>query len=358
MQGVNLGNKTIKHAVFVPVYNISVSSDIVNTTIFDDYTFVRSNCILDKYGNYIFSKDHFARQLTQDITDWHPEKSTFFPCANIVLVKEIENVDTDEENHRVAIEIKKEIDNIILALRLTSKGFCQVNNCYILSGVHSRCQQLDVTSKLENIVVPHQTATGKLVREDIYKLDKYILNNAIVTYNMLKSMKAEVFVPTTYFNKYYDSLTPHERIIQMAVAFESSMLAGSTDELNYRMVLRTSAIFGRNVEDLLKLFYSVRSHIIHNGNIGKNKGYKDILKKLKKVTGIESEDETELLFYFVKDHIEPILREVLYKSFKILAETELNDFEALTKELDKFILKQVTKDTFELRIENNELNNN
>lgn len=349
-----MNNKVIKHAVFVPIYNISISSDIINTTVFDGYTFVKSNYILDKYGNYIFPHDHFARQFLQDIIDRHPEKSIFFPGANIVLVKEIENIDTDEENHRVAIEIKKEINNIILALRLTAKGLCQVNNCYILSGEHSRCQQLGVTSKLENIVVSHRTATGRLVGEDIYKLDIDILNNAIVTYNMLKSMKAEVFVPTTYFNKYYDSLTPHERIIQMAVVFESSILAGSANELNYRMMLRTSAILGRNVEDLLKLFYSVRSHIIHNGSIGKNKGYKDILKKLKKITRIEREDETELLFYFVKDYIEPILREVLYKSFKILAETELNNFEALTKELDKFILKQVTKETFGLGIENNE----
>jgi len=227
-----LDNKIIKHAVFIPIYNINVTSDIVNTAVFDSYTFVRSNRISDKYGNYIFPHDHFARQFMQDITDWHPEKSTFFPCANIVLVKEIENVDTDEENHKIAIEIKREINNIIFALRLTAKGLCQVNNCYILSSEHSRCQQLGVTSKLENIIISHRTATGRLVREDIYKLDRDTLNNAIATYNMLQSMKAEVFTSTTYFNKYYDSLTPHERIIQMAVAFESSMLAGSTDELN------------------------------------------------------------------------------------------------------------------------------
>ncbi len=349
-----MNNKTIKHAVFVPVYNISVSCDIVNTAVFDDYTFVRSNRILDRYGSYILSHDHFARQFLQDIADWHPEKSIFFPCANLVLVKEVENIDTDEDNRKTAIAIKKEINNIMLALRLSNKGLCQINNGYMLSCDHSSCQQFGASSKLENIVAIHQTVTGGWVRENDYELNKEVLSNAISTYNMLKTMKAKVFVPTTYFNKYYDSLTPYERIIQTAIIFESSILAGYTDELNYRMMLRTSAILGRNVEDLLKLFYSIRSHIIHNGNIGKNKDYKDILKKLKKFTGIESKDETELLFYFVKDHIEPILREVLYKSFKILAETELNDFEALTKELDNFILKQVTKESFEPRIENND----
>lgn len=347
-------DKTIRHAVFVPIYNINVSSEVVNTSVFDGYTFVRSNRIQEKYSNYIHTHDHFARQFLQDISDWHPEKSIFFPCANIVLVKEVENIDTDEENRKTAVAIKKEVNNIMLALRLSNKGLCQINNGYILSQEHSSCQQFGASSKLENIVATHQTVTGSWVRETSYELNKEILESATSVFEMLKNMKTRVFVPQTYFNKYYDSLTPHERIIQMAIVFESSMLAGSSDELNYRMLLRTSAILGRDVENILKLFYSIRSHIIHNGNIGKNKDYKSILKRLKEITKVESEEETELLFYFVRDHIEPILREVLYKSFKILAENELSDFEALNKELDKFILKQVIKDTFKPGIRNDE----
>ncbi len=339
-----MNNKTIKHAVFVPIYNIKVSNDVVNTAVFGNYTLVKTTRIQDLYKNYLFPHDLFARQFLKDISVKHPDKSVFYPCATVVLVKEIENIDTDEENHKTAIAIKNEVDNIMLALRLVDKGFCQVNNAYILSCAHSRCQQLATSSKLENIVVPHRTTTGSLVLEDIYNLNKETLNKAIDTFNMLRNMKAKIFVPTTYFNKYYDSLTPHERIIQMAIVFESSLLAGTTDELNYRMILRTSTLLGKNVEDLMKLFYTVRSNIIHNGSIGKNKGYKDILKKLRKITEIDSEDETELLFYFVKDHVEPILREVLYKSFKIFAEDKLDNFEALTKELDMFIMNQVTKE--------------
>lgn len=344
-----MSTKTIKHAVFVPIYNIKVSNNVLNTPIFGDYILVRSSCVQNKYDKYIFEHDHFARQFIQDITDRHPDKSLFFSSAEIILVKEIENIDTDEENRKTAIAIKKEIENIILALRLADKGFCQVNNCYILSCDHSRCQQLGVTSKLENIVVPHRTATGKLVREDIYNLNNVTLNKATYTYNLLQSIKANTFVPTTYFNRYYDSLTPHERIIQMAIVFESSMLAGTADELNYRMILRTSALLGRNVEDLMKLFYAIRSNIIHNGNIGQNKGYKDIIKKLKKVTNVDSDDETELLFYFVKDHIEPICREVISKSLKIFVDNDVNDFEDLVKALDRFILEQLTNQKFELR---------
>lgn len=350
-------NKTIKHTVFVPIYNIRVSSDILNTAVFGDYTLVRSSRIIDKYRNYLFDYDMFSRQFLKDISTRHPDKSVFYPCANIVLVKEFENIDTDLENHKTACNIKNEVDNIILALRLVNKGLCQINNGYILSltGEHSRGQYFATSSNIENIQNFHITRKNKEVKEDIYKLDGTVLQQAECLYKTLDTSTKHARIPIDYFNNCYDVLTPHEKIIQLAIVLESSMLAGIKDELKYRMFLRISALLGKNRKNLLSLFYDIRSHIVHNGHLENKEDNKNIWDNLRNITKLkDSNDETELLFYFVKDHIEPLVRDILYKSLNIFNEGKIKDFDTLTKKLDNFIIKKITDNTFELGNSKNE----
>lgn len=343
-----MDNKTIKHAVFVPVYNISIPNDIINTTVFDGYTFVRPEQIQNKYGNYINLEQPIVKQFMRDISKDHSEKSLLYPSADIVLVKICENSDIELEEDKIESELVKEIDNIILALRLTSKGQCKINSGYFLLNNDWVVRYFNTTTSIENIIISHETRKKNSIDEDIYNLDNSILKISETIYKSLDRFIENVRIPADYFSNYYDVITPQEKIVQISIVFESSILANIKDELKYRLVLRTSALLGKDVKAPLELFYDIRSNIVHNGSI---EDCKSILTKLKNITGMQSKDETELLFYFVKDHIEPILREVLYKSFKILTETELNNFEALTKELDKFILKQVTKESFKLGID-------
>lgn len=347
-----MNNKVIKHAVFVPIYNISISSDIINTTVFDGYTFVKSEQIQNKYGNYINLEQSIVKQFMRDISKDHSEKSLLYPSAAIVLVKICENSDIELEEDKIESELVKEIDNIILALRLASKGQCKINSGYFLLNNDWIVRYFNTTTSIENILISHETRKKNSVDEYIYNLDNSILKSSETIYKSLDKFVENARIPIDYFSNYYDVITPQEKIVQISIVFESLILANTKDELKYRLGLRTSALLGKDVKAPLELFYDIRSNIVHNGNIEKN--CNGLLNKLRNITGQQSKDETELLFYFVKDYIEPILREVLYKSFKILAETELNNFETLTKELDKFILKQVTKETFELGIENNE----
>ena len=129
-------------------------------------------------------------------------------------------------------------------------------------------------------------------------------------------------IPSTYFHKCYNSQTPSDKILNLAIVLESTMLAGKNQELNYRLFLRTSAFLEQNVKKLLETFYTLRSEIVHNGTVPDftcKKGKKDIYDTLVKITGLERNDCTELIFYFIKDHIEPIVRKILKKSFNIFA---------------------------------------
>ncbi len=343
-----LGTK-LKYHVFIPLYNMAVSEDILNTNIFGSYTIIKAEELIPKYGKYLTSQDTFTKNLLLDTCLNMQEKPLFRPFAMHVLCTEFEIEDKRDAFRDKMLESRQQVCNIILALRLANNGYCQINTGYYLSNEHVVGTQYKISSQYSNIEPAHVSVGYQWLLEDFYELDFDILTEATKIYDILLTYpKNKFFVPIMYFNKYYDSLTPHERIIQLATVLESTILSGRTEELNYRLCLRTSALLGKDVSDLLKLFYSIRSHIVHNGCIGKNKGYKDILKRLKKYVNIPRDEETELLFYFVKDHIEPLIRELLLKSFKLFNSGKIKDYDTLTKELESFIIQQITKDNFEV----------
>lgn len=125
------------------------------------------------------------------------------------------------------------------------------------------------------------------------------------------------------------------------------MLAGKNQELNYRLFLRTSAFLEQNVKKLLETFYTLRSEIVHNGTVPDftcKKGKKDIYDTLVKITGLERNDCTELIFYFIKDHIEPIVRKILKKSFNIFATNKkIKTYEDLNAYIEKFIIEKISE---------------
>lgn len=341
--------RALKYHVFVPLYNIEVADNLINTTIFDNYKIIKSENLELEYGQYLYKEDYFARQLFQDISERHPDKLIFYPHAKYVLYTEFVIEDNNEIYAKQVHEIRKNVCNIILALRLISKGRCQIYNGYYFAEGHSACSQFRVSTQLLNMERSHRTNKNALVVEEIYKLTPEKMEQATNLFKILQALpKDSCTVPVVYFNKYYDSLLPHERIIQLAIFLESTLLAGQTDELNYRLYLRASAFLGKDVSKILKLFYAVRSQIVHNGHIMKNKDGKDIIKRLKKLINSDREDETELLFYFVNDYVEPIIRELFHKSILLMNSGAINNFEDLTQKLDTFIIKQITKESFEV----------
>lgn len=343
--------RPLKYHVFIPLYNLKVADDLINTTIFDDYKIVKSEDLELEYEQYLDKEDYFARQLFQDVSKRHPDKLMWYPYAKYVLCTEFLIKDDKEIYAKKRHEIKQNVCNIVLALRLISKGRCQIYNGYYFTEGHSACVQFKVSSQLLNIEPSHITYGNSLVVEDIYQLSTDKIKQATNLFKILQRLPKNSFaIPVIYFNKYYDYLLPHERIIPLAIFLESTILAGESDELSYRLLLRATAFLGKDISKILKLFYAIRSQIVHNGHICKNKDGKDIIKRLKKLINTDSDDETELLFYFVNNHVEPIIRELFYKSILLINLGKISNFEDLTQKLDKFIIEQVTKNNFEKTI--------
>jgi hypothetical protein len=74
---------------------------------------------------------------------------------------------------------------------------------------------------------------------------------------------------------------------------------------------------------------------VHNGEII------NIRKKLKSyIDNIDNNNsDTEILFYFIQNQVEPIVREILSKAFLLFSEdNNINNFEALTDKLEKDII--------------------
>jgi asparagine synthetase B (glutamine-hydrolysing) len=69
---------------------------------------------------------------------------------------------------------------------------------------------------------------------------------------------------------------------------------------------------------------------VHNG---------EIINIRKKLKSYNNNSDTEILFYFIQNQVEPIVREILSKAFLLFSEdNNINNFEALTDKLEKDII--------------------
>ena len=90
---------------------------------------------------------------------------------------------------------------------------------------------------------------------------------------------------------------------------------------------------------MLDIFYKLRSCIVHNGYIKKE--CFDVLKKFLKDKDCS---DTKALFVFIKDYIEPLVREILYKAFEAFSQNDkINNFNQLFTIIDDEIFAKITK---------------
>lgn len=338
----------IKYNLLIPLFNIEVDKNLLGKEFINNLVILPSNNILYETEKYVFANDSFTMTFIKDITQNGPNKWLMHPYAKYVLFKRVILPDNESKTVKGAKNFyKKELDGIMLALRLVSNGFCQINNLYMLTFGESIITNLQAGSQIENITINHESAQGKILVENLYHLNE---NNFVNTQKMFETINKldsqTISIPVSYFHKCYDSRTPADRILNLAIVLESTMLAGKNQELNYRLFLRTSAFLEQNVKKLLETFYTLRSEIVHNGTVPDftcKKGKKDIYDTLVKITGIERKDCTELIFYFIKDHIEPIVRKILKKSFNIFATNKkIKTYEDLNTDIEKFILEKIS----------------
>lgn len=326
--------------VIVPVYNVFVENDLLNKEIIDGYCLISNEQFFETFKEKIILNDttYIALSLLEDIALPINGMLITRPYASYMLIKEYE----ENENFSFDEFCKNEVQNLyslILLLRLIRSGRCQVNKCYIFGQNFSEIRYLACSTNLENMY--GYLSTKDNVYETIYTFNAGIEKDLEQINDLTSKIKAceRLKIPLIYFNQYYNVKSVYERIINLAIVLESSLLADTKDELKYRLKIRTSAFLNEDYSDIMACFYDIRSAIVHNGVISK----KDF-NYIKKYINHEDYSDAKALFVFVNDYIELLVRKVLNKAFEIFAlKPNISDYQQLCKDIDNDLIRNLIK---------------
>ncbi len=327
----------MKAYIVLPIYNVSVDSSILNTELLDGYKIISNKIFFDEYKPKVVTNEHtvFAHWLEEDIEI--PMEGMMLTAPYLIIKEyEIEN-DYDNKVFTDFCNLEKGLLNhLLLALRLTQKGRCQVYRCYQFTKNTQGTIAIDFSTNLECMY--SCLSTNEALFEDIYEFTSETIQKLKETCLIVRPYSNEAIVPISYFMQYYNTTSTYDRLIKLVIILESSVLAGLEQELNYRLKLRASAFLRQDCRKMLDILYQLRSCIVHNGYI-KRECF-DVLKKFLKDKDCS---DTKALFAFIKDYIEPLVRKILYKAFEeFLKNEKINNFNQLFSALDSKIFKDLT----------------
>jgi len=332
----------MKLYVILPSYNIEVEKDVINTEIIDGYKLITNKTFFDVYEKEIIVPNRALSDiylsLKKDILEQQQGEIIPRSIAKYLLIKEMEVEDGTNFDINVLIkEEKAKLNYFVLIFRLIQKGRCQFNNLYIFTKDSHARSLISFSTNIDDI--------GSILasKEEVLHERQYIVSiETIKNLNqaslIIRPFSMDILIPINYFMQYYNSVSMYDRIIKLAIVLESSVLAGIKEELNYRLKIRTSAFLKKDCQKILNMFYQLRSCIVHNGSI-------DIkyFKEIKKIINIEQCSDSKSLFAFISDYVEPLVRDILYKSFEVFAKDEtIKNYNQLFSSVDAEIMKKVT----------------
>ena len=331
----------MKAYIVLPIYNVSVDSDVLNTELLDGYKIISNKIFFEEYKSKVITNEHtaFVRWLEEDIEIPKAGMMVTRPLAQYLIIKEYE-IEHDYDN-TVFINFQNLerglLNHLLLALRLTQKGRCQVYRCYQFTQNTQGTISIDFSTNLECMY--SWLSTEETLFEDIYNFTSETIQKLKQTCLIVRPYSNEAVVPIGYFMQYYNTTSTYDRIVKLAIVLESSVLAGLEQELNYRLKLRASAFLKHDYRKMLDILYQLRSCIVHNGYIKK-----DCFDTLKKFLKDKDCSDTKALFVFIKDYIEPLIREILYKAFEEFSRNEkVNNFNQLFGEIEKNIFENMCR---------------
>lgn len=325
--------------ILLPVYNTNVDEELINTDIVDNYRIITNEIFFEKYKQKVVGNTPTSvyTLLEDDIGLPYPGMLYTRPLAKYIIFKEFNIENNSDPLDYLKTREKALLSSLMLSLRLIQPGRCQVNNCYIFTERYTQaCVKLDYFStNIEDML--SWASLERAYPRLIYKISKSTVSKLQQTCSIIKLYSNKVLIPVLYFMKYYNNVSMYDCLITLAIILESSVLAGLKQELNYRLKIRTCAFLERDYTELIDIFYSLRSNIVHNGFIKE-----ECFKKLKLFLKNEKSSETDLLFIFISEYIEPLIRDILYKSLKIFANDQsVDNYEKLFLSVDKEIITKL-----------------
>lgn len=334
----------MKLYVILPIYNMEVEKEVINTETINGYKLITNEIFFEKYKKEIIfnEKTDVYHSLYEDILI--PQAGMFFTreLAKYILIKEYEVEKEYDINNEIFNKFMKEekgkLNHFIVLLRLIQKGRCQVNSFYIFTGRSHAKGVIDFSTNRDDIGDILFSSTSEILNENKYLFSIETIKSLRYSSLIIQPFSQDILIPINFFMQYYNSVNLYDRTIKLAIVLESSVLAGIKEELNYRLKIRASAFLKQDCQKILDIFYKLRSCIVHNGEIDK-KSFKDI----KQIIGDEECSNTKAFFVFITDYIETIVRNILYKSFEIFAKDEkIKNYKELFFSIDNDIIKKVT----------------
>ena len=139
------------------------------------------------------------------------------------------------------------------------------------------------------------------------------------------------------FNQSYDRDTFEDKIIDLTIALESTLLAGLEDELKYRLAIRGAALLANMWEPqksqlLLKTIYDVRSSIVHNGMQLNDPKMEKLM-----INALPGQTEPNGFFLSCENIVRDTLRTYINRLSKGQSLEQLND------DLEKYVIKGITE---------------
>jgi hypothetical protein len=153
-------------------------------------------------------------------------------------------------------------------------------------------------------------------------------------YDKMRSGDTQLSLALRRFNQAYGRELPEDRIIDLAIALESSVLSDATDELKYRLSVRGATLLAEekpptDTQTILAALYDARSKIVHEGLALTHKRLRKIIERV-------GSGEPQAFAQTCEDLVRAILRSLLtlLRKHRLLRE--------VVKEIDARLLSKLS----------------
>lgn len=236
-------------------------------------------------------------------------------------------VDYKQDEH-TGLPIKN-AEDIITGLRLLKEGLIGARAVFFFKHPRRKNNQ-QTSSGMDDFNVVAPDGRYKFLDTDINALIEIVKHLKEVQ----KKHDKYLNIALRRFNLSYTRNLPEDRLIDLTISLESTVLAKERDELKYRLALRGSFLL-RNIRipeetnNVLKKMYDIRSAVVHNGST-----INDFFKKDGKIAQLYSNRE---FLYIAENVTREILREYVQRSI-----LENKDIPSINKEIDKQLLELIS----------------
>lgn len=335
MEKANCRHKNQHLTYFIaPIYNVNVDETLLGKS-FAGFKILLNETIFQKYSKELYYPD----DLFQDIENAKGGMLIKRPTARYVFFKKLYlhngyNEEINNKNNMIIENETENLTNLIVAMRLLKSGNIHINRVYILGKVEHHSFNLPISSFLDamnNSFIDNKDYNFW----NNYEISKKDLNNTLKIKNNLTKCYRNLWLPISYFMSYYKTPNLTDKLIRLCTIWEATLLNDCKNELNYRLIVRGSAFLERNLSDVFKIAYEIRSKLLHTGTIPN-------LTKLANLIKVEDKTDISKIFIFLKDYLEPITREIINKFMINYIKTGKN-LKHLSESIDEIILKKLSQ---------------